>query len=267
METIKGLTHEEVEEKIKHGKSNKVKIKTNESILKILRKNIFTYFNFIFLILTILLITSHSYRNLTFLGIIITNILIGIIQQIRSKITLDKLLLLDKNKYTVIRDGKEEEIDSDNLVEGDFIILEAEKQIPADAEVVSGKIYVNESLLTGEQNEIEKSIDSNLMSGSFVISGRAVVKLTNVGDESFSAKIMKESKKIKETKSEMISAIDNIVKFAGIIIIPIGILLFIGSYGVNGCSYEESVNSMVSALLGMIQEGLYLLTTVALALS
>ena len=267
MESIKGLTHKEVEEKIKQGKSNKVKIKTNESILKILRKNIFTYFNFIFLILTILLITSHSYRNLTFLGIIITNILIGIIQQIRSKITLDKLSLLDKNKYTVIRDGKEEEIDSDNLVEGDFIILESGKQIPADAEVVSGKIYVNESLLTGEQNEIEKSINSNLMSGSFVISGRAVVKLTNVGDESFSAKIMKESKKIKETKSEMISAIDNIVKFAGIIIIPIGILLFIGSYGVNGCSYEESVNSMVSALLGMIPEGLYLLTTVALALS
>lgn len=267
MESIKGLTHEEVEEKIKQGKSNKVKIKTNESILKILRKNIFTYFNFIFLILTILLITSHSYRNLTFLGIIITNILIGIIQQIRSKITLDKLSLLDKNKYTVIRERKEEEIDSDNLVEGDFIILEAGKQIPADAEVVSGKIYVNESLLTGEQNEIEKSINSNLMSGSFVISGRAVVKLTNVGDESFSAKIMKESKKIKETKSEMISAIDNIVKFAGIIIIPIGILLFIGSYGVNGCSYEESVNSMVSALLGMIPEGLYLLTTVALALS
>ncbi len=267
MESIKGLTHKEVEEKIKQGKSNKVKIKTNESILKILRKNIFTYFNFIFLIVTILLITSHSYRNLTFLGIIITNILIGIIQQIRSKITLDKLSLLDKNKYTVIRDGKEEEIDSDNLVEGDFIILEAGKQIPADAEVVSGKIYVNESLLTGEQNEIEKNINSNLMSGSFVISGRAVVKLTNVGDESFSAKIMKESKKIKETKSEMISAIDNIVKFAGIIIIPIGILLFIGSYGVNGCSYEKSVNSMVSALLGMIPEGLYLLTTVALALS
>lgn len=267
MESIKGLTHKEVEEKIKQGKSNKVKIKTNESILRILRKNIFTYFNFIFLILTILLITSHSYRNLTFLGIIITNILIGIIQQIRSKITLDKLSLLDKNKYTVIRDGKEEEIDSDNLVEGDFIILESGKQIPADAEVVSGKIYVNESLLTGEQNEIEKNINDNLMSGSFVISGRAVVKLTNVGDESFSAKIMKESKKIKETKSEMISAIDNIVKFAGIIIIPIGILLFIGSYGVNGCSYEESVNSMVSALLGMIPEGLYLLTTVALALS
>lgn len=267
MESIKGLTSKEIEEKIKQEKTNKVKIKTNESILKIIRKNIFTYFNLIFLILTILLITAHSYRNLTFLIIITINVLIGIIQQIRSKITLDKLSLLDKNKYIVIRDGKEEEIDSDNLVEGDFIILEAGKQIPADAEVVSGKIYVNESLLTGEQNEIEKNINSNLMSGSFVISGKAIVKLTNVGDESFSAKIMKESKKIKETKSEMISAIDNIVKFAGIIIIPIGILLFIESYVVNGSSYGESVNSMVSALLGMIPEGLYLLTTVALALS
>ena len=267
MESIKGLTSKEIEEKIKQGKTNKVKIKTNESILKIIRKNIFTYFNLIFLILTILLITAHSYRNLTFLIIITINVLIGIIQQIRSKITLDKLSLLDKNKYIVIRDGKEEEIDSDNLVEGDFIILEAGKQIPTDAEVVSGKIYVNESLLTGEQNEIEKNINSNLMSGSFVISGKAIVRLTNVGDESFSAKIMKESKKIKETKSEMISAIDNIVKFAGIIIIPIGILLFIESYVVNGSSYGESVNSMVSALLGMIPEGLYLLTTVALALS
>ena len=267
MESINGLTQKEVEEKIKQEKTNKVRAKTNESILKIIRKNIFTYFNLIFLILTILLITAHSYRNLTFLVIITINVLIGIIQQIRSKITLDKLSLLDKNKYIVIRDGKEEEIDSDNLVEGDFIILEAGKQIPADAKVVSGKIYVNESLLTGEQDEIEKDINSSLMSGSFVISGKAIVELTNVGDESFSTKIMKESKKIKETKSEMISAIDNIVKFAGIIIIPIGLLLFIESYIVNGSSYGESVNSMVSALLGMIPEGLYLLTTVALAVS
>lgn len=267
MESIKGLTHKEIEEKTKQGKTNKIKIKTNESILKIISKNVFTYFNLIFLILTILLITARSYRNLTFLVIITVNVLIGIIQQIKSKITLDKLALLDKSKYIVIRDEKEIEIDSDNLVEGDFIILEAGKQIPADAQVISGKLYVNESLLTGEQDEIEKNINSNLMSGSFVISGRAIVKLTNVGDESFSAKIMKESKKIKETKSEMISAIDNIVKLAGIIIIPIGLLLFIEAYIVNGSTYETSVNSMVSALLGMIPEGLYLLTTVALAVS
>ena len=267
MEELKGLTTEEIEEKTKQGKTNKIKIKANESILKIIRKNIFTYFNLIFLILAILLITSQSYRNLTFLIIITINILIGIFQQIKSKITLDKLSLLDKNDYIVIRNGKKGKISSDNLVEGDYVILEAGNQIPADAIVVSGKMYVNESLLTGEQDEIEKNINSNLMSGSFVISGKSVVKLTKVGDESFSSKIMKDSKKIKETKSEMISAIDKIVKFAGIIIIPIGLLLFWESYIVNGNTYKESVNSMVSALIGMIPEGLYLLTTVALAIS
>ena len=266
MENLKGLTPEEVEEKIKQGKTNKIKIKVNESIFKIICKNIFTYFNLIFLVLAILLITSQSYRNLTFLTIITINILIGIFQQIKSKITLDKLSLLDKKDYIVIRDGKKEKICFDDLLEGDYVILETGNQIPADAIVVSGKISVNESLLTGEQDEIEKNIDSNIMSGSFVVSGNAAAKLINVGDESFLAKIMKDSKKIKETKSEMISAIDSIVKFAGIVIIPIGILLFLESYIINSNSYKESVNSMVSALIGMIPEGLYLLTTVALVL-
>lgn len=267
MENLKGLTPEEVEEKIKQGKTNKIKIKVNESIFKIICKNIFTYFNLIFLVLAILLITSQSYRNLTFLIIITINILIGIFQQIKSKITLDKLSLLDKKDYIVIRDGKKEKICFDDLLEGDYVILETGNQIPADAIVVSGKISVNESLLTGEQDEIEKDIDSNLLSGSFVVSGNAVAKLINVGDESFLAKIMKDSKKIKEIKSEMILAIDSIVKFAGIVIIPIGILLFLESYIINSNSYKESVNSMVSALIGMIPEGLYLLTTVALAIS
>ena len=267
MENLKGLTPEEVEEKIKQGKTNKIKIKVNESIFKIICKNIFTYFNLIFLVLAILLITSQSYRNLTFLIIITINILIGIFQQIKSKITLDKLSLLDKKDYIVIRDGKKEKICFDDLLEGDYVILETGNQIPADAIVVSGKICVNESLLTGEQDEIEKDIDSNLLSGSFVVSGNAVAKLINVGDESFLAKIMKDSKKIKEIKSEMISAIDSIVKFAVIVIIPIGILLFLESYIINSNSYKESVNSMVSALIGMIPEGLYLLTTVALAIS
>ena len=216
MNELKGLTKEEVEEKIKQGKTNKIKTKANESTLKIISKNIFSYFNLIFLILAMLLITSQSYRNLTFLIIITINILIGIFQQIKSKITLDKLSLLDKTDYMVIRDGRNERISSDNLLEGDFVILETGNQIPADAIVISGKIYVNESLLTGEQDEIEKNVNCELMSGSFVISGKAVAKLTKIGDESFSAKIMKDSKKIKETKSEMISSIDSIVKFAGI---------------------------------------------------
>ena len=267
MEELKGLTQKEIEEKIKQGRTNKIKSKASESILKIISKNIFTYFNLIFLILAVLLITSQSYRNLTFLIIITINILIGIFQQIKSKITLDKLSLLDKTDYVVIRNGRNEKISSDNLLEGDYVILETGNQIPADAIVISGKIYVNESLLTGEQDEIEKNVNCELMSGSFVISGKAVARLTKIGDESFSAKIMKDSKKIKETKSEMISSIDSIVKFAGIVIIPIGLLLFWESYFVNGSTYKESVNSIVSALIGMIPEGLYLLTTVALAIS
>ncbi|MBR2588608.1 MAG: HAD-IC family P-type ATPase [Bacilli bacterium] len=267
MEGIVGLTRKEIEKKIQQGKTNKIKIKTNESFLKIIARNIFTYFNLIFTILAVLLITAGAYRNLSFLVVIIINILIGIFQQVRSKIVLDRLSLLDKNEYTVIRDGKEEKVNSDELVEGDCVVLELGSQIPADAVVISGKIYVNESLLTGEQDEIEKNVDSNLMSGSFVISGKAIVKLTKVGDESYSAKIMKDSKKIKETKSEMILAIDNIVKLAGIAIIPIGLLLFWGSYSVNSHSYTDSVNSMVSAVVGMIPEGLYLLTTVSLAIS
>ena len=264
---IKGLTKREVEERIKQGKTNKINIKTNESFLKIIGKNIFTYFNLIFTILAILLITTKSYRNLTFLIVIILNILIGIYQQIRSKITLDKLSLLDKNEYKVIREGKEKKVLSDELVQGDYVILESGNQIPADGIVISGKIYVNESLLTGEQDEIEKDINSNLMSGSFVISGKAVVILTNVGDYSYSAKIMKDSKKIKEAKSEMIKSIDNIIKIFGIIIIPVGLLLFWESYFINNISYKDSINSMVSAVIGMIPEGLYLLTTVALAVS
>ncbi len=267
MEGIKGLTEKEINEKIKQGKTNKIKIKTNDSFLKIIGRNIFTYFNLIFMILAILLITAGSYRNLSFLVVIIINILIGIYQQIRSKIILDKLSLLDKNVYIVIRNEKEEKVESDKLVEGDYVILEAGNQIPADGIVVSGKINVNESLLTGEQDEIEKDVDASLMSGSFVISGKAIAKLTKVGDESYSAKIMKDSKKIKETKSEMILAINNIVKIAGILIIPIGLLLFWGSYSVNHNSYMQSVNSMVSAVVGMIPEGLYLLTTVSLAVS
>ena len=160
MDKVKGLTREEVEEKVKQGKLNKIKTKANESIFKIIIKNIFTYFNLIFLILAILLITSQSYRNLTFLIIITMNILIGIYQQIKSKITLDKLSLLDKSEYIVIRDGKKEKISSENLVEGDYVFLETGNQIPADSVVVSGKMYVNESLLTGEQDEIEKSANS-----------------------------------------------------------------------------------------------------------
>lgn len=267
MKKINGLTNREVEEKIALGKVNKINFETSESISTIIKKNIFTYFNVIFMILAILVAFAGTFRNLTFLIVVTINVLIGIFQQIRSKMVLDKLSLLDKCKYSIIRDNKEIIVYSDELVEGDYVKLSSGNQVPADGVVVDGKLFVNESLLTGEQDEREKMVNSNLLSGSFVVSGSAIVKLTNVGDESYSSKIMKESKKIKENKTEMIKAIDRIVLVAGIVIIPIGLLLFGESYFVNKFSYSESVVRMVSALIGMIPEGLYLLTTVALALS
>ncbi len=267
MKKINGLTNREVEEKIALGKVNKINFETSESISTIIKKNIFTYFNVIFMILAILVTFAGAFRNLTFLIVVTINVLIGIFQQIRSKMVLDKLSLLDKCKYNIIRDNKEIIVYSDKLVEGDYVKLSSGNQVPADGVLVDGKLFVNESLLTGEQDEREKMVNSNLLSGSFVVSGSAIVKLTNVGDESYSSKIMKESKKIKENKTEMIKAIDRIVLVAGIVIIPIGLLLFGESYFVNKFSYSESVVRMVSALIGMIPEGLYLLTTVALALS
>ena len=267
MKKINGLTNREVEEKIALGKVNKINFETSESISTIIKKNNFTYFNVIFMMLAILVTFAGAFRNLTFLIVVTINVLIGIFQQIRSKMVLDKLSLLDKCKYSIIRDNKETIVYSDELVEGDYVKLSSGNQVPADGVLVDGKIFVNESLLTGEQDEREKMVNSNLLSGSFVVSGSAIVKLTNVGDESYSSKIMKESKKIKENKTEMIKAIDRIVLVAGIVIIPIGLLLFGESYFVNKFSYSESVVRMVSALIGMIPEGLYLLTTVALALS
>ena len=267
MKKINGLTNREVKEKIALGKVNKINFETSESISTIIKKNIFTYFNVIFMILAILVTFAGAFRNLTFLIVVTINVLIGIFQQIRSKMVLDKLSLLDKCKYSIIRDNKETIVYSDELVEGDYVKLSSGNQVPADGVLVDGKLFVNESLLTGEQDEREKMVNSNLLSGSFVVSGNAIVKLTNVGDESYSSKIMKESKKIKENKTEMIKAIDRIVLVAGIVIIPIGLLLFGESYFVNKFSYSESVVRMVSALIGMIPEGLYLLTTVALALS
>lgn len=267
MKKINGLTNREVEEKIALGKVNKINFETSESISTIIKKNIFTYFNVIFMMLAILVTFAGAFRNLTFLIVVTINVLIGIFQQIRSKMVLDKLSLLDKCKYSIIRDNKETIVYSDELVEGDYVKLSSGNQVPADGVLVDGKLFVNESLLTGEQDEREKMVNSNLLSGSFVVSGSAIVKLTNVGDESYSSKIMKESKKIKENKTEMIKAIDRIVLVAGIVIIPIGLLLFGESYFVNKFSYSESVVRMVSALIGMIPEGLYLLTTVALALS
>jgi len=245
----------------------KMKKKDSNSVTKIIARNVFTYFNLIFLIIAVLLILAGSFRSLTFLPVVIANMLIGIVQQLRAKKVLDELTLISQAKYKVLRGGEELELPTDDLQQGDLLFLEGGQQIPADAEVVEGKIAANEALLTGESDEIEKLPGSELMSGSFVVSGNCRARLTKVGEESYIAQLTEKAKEVKDKQSEMIGDIERIIKAAGILIIPIGGLLMYQGMVTNGKSFSTAVVSMVGAIIGMIPEGLYLLVTVALALS
>lgn len=265
---IMGLTDEEVRQRVEEGLTNRADISTDKTTKEIVISNVFTYFNLIFLVITILLIMVGSFRNLTFLPIIIGNTVIGIVQEIRAKKTLEKMSLLNAPHADVIRNGSVKQISTDELVKDDVILLTAGKQICADAVVISGNIQVNESLLTGEADEVEKTEGSTLMSGSFVVSGECYARLEKVGNESYISKLSLEAKSMGgKEQSEMIRSINLIVKWVGIVIIPIGLILFWQSHFVNGESITKSVTSTVAAIIGMIPEGLYLLTTVALALS
>lgn len=263
-----GLTSEEVRERIDNGQTNHTDISTQKTVGQIVKSNLLTYFNLIFLILTVLLCIVGSFRNLTFLPVIIGNTVIGIFQELRAKKTLDKMSMLNAPHSIVVRDGEQQQIQSEELVKDDIIILSAGNQICADATVLSGSISVNEALLTGESDEIKKKSGDGLMSGSFVVSGQCYAKLDKVGNESYISQLTAQAKAMGDgEQSEMIRYINKLVKWVGIIIIPVGIILFCQAYIMNGETFKKSVVSMVAAVLGMIPEGLYLLTTVALALS
>lgn len=265
---IMGLTSEEVRERIDNGQTNHTDISTQKTVGQIVKSNLLTYFNLIFLILTVLLCIVGSFRNLTFLPVIIGNTVIGIFQELRAKKTLDKMSMLNAPHSIVVRDGEQQQIQSEELVKDDIIILSAGNQICADATVLSGSISVNEALLTGESDEIKKKSGDRLMSGSFVVSGQCYAKLDKVGNESYISQLTAQAKAMGDgEQSEMIRYINKLVKWVGIIIIPVGIILFCQAYIMNGETFKKSVVSMVAAVLGMIPEGLYLLTTVALALS
>lgn len=264
---LTGLTESEVQERMNKGLSNVMQQSTGKTTKEIIKENVFTYFNGIFLLLAVLLIIAGSFNSLTFLPVIILNTVIGIIQQLQSKKVLDKLTLLSISEYEAVRDGKKKNVRADLLVKDDLIFLSAGQQIPADAVVISGSLSVNESLLTGESDEIVKTEGMNLMSGSFIVSGKAVCRLTKVGDESYVSQLTAKAKEIKEKQSEMIRSIEAIVKTAGILIIPIGICLFVQSFVVQGNGFTDSIVSMVGCVIGMIPEGLYLLVTIALAMS
>lgn len=263
-----GLTSEEAKERVRAGKSNTAIKPPSKSIQQIIFSNVFTYFNFVFLVLAIILSLVHSFRDLTFLPIIIANTCIGIFQEIRSKIVLDHLLILNAPTARVIRDGELVKIDAEELVQDDTVLFKAGDQIVADAVVIDGEISANEALLTGEADEIHKTKGCKLLSGSFVVSGKCYAKLTKVGAESYINQLTLEAKRTKKKEqSEIIRSLNIIVKIAGVAIIPIGTILFVQSYFGKSLDTKSSVQAMVASIIGMIPEGLYLLASVSLAIS
>lgn len=268
MEQVSGLSKEEVRNRRRAGQVNRAvtnEFKTNRQIIK---ENTFTYFNLIFLVLAILLVIVGSFRDLSFLPVIIANTIIGIVQEIRAKHVLSKLQVLHATTALAVRDGKQVKVPVHQLVLGDVIVLKTGEQIPADAKIISGQVRVNESLLTGESDEIAKGAGDRLMSGSFIVSGRVYAKLTQVGADSYIAKLTLKAKAMGSgEQSEMVRSINKLIKWVGIIIIPLGLALFGQSFFINHASFKESITSMEAAIIGMIPEGLYLLTTIALALA
>lgn len=263
-----GLTVAEVNARIEAGKINIADDSSDRTTGKIIRDNLLTYFNLIFLVITILLCIAGAFRDLTFLPIIIGNILIGIVQELRAKKTLDKMKILNAGHAVVIRDGKRQKVTAEELVIDDLVWLSSGDAICADSVVVSGEITVNESMLTGEADGIVKKENEELLSGSFVVSGEGYARLTRVGNDSYISKLTNEAKALKKgEESEMIRSINMFVKVIGIIIIPMSVILFVQAFVFRNASFRTSITSMVASIIGLIPEGLYLLTTLALAVS
>lgn len=263
-----GLTAQQVQEHRMHGWTNQPVDPPSKTTKEIIQENVFTYFNLIFLVLAVLLCLVGSFRDLTFLPVIVLNTLIGIIQETRAKKVLDNLTMLNAPHAMVIRDGKKSQINAEDLVVDDIVIFEAGNQVCADAEVCAGEVQVNESLLTGESDEITKRKGNQLMSGSFIVSGQCHARLDKVGADSYISRLTLEAKAMQNTEqSEMIRSLDKLVKWVGVAIIPIGIILFIQAFVFQGEGFRSSVTSMIAAVIGMIPEGLYLLASVALAVS
>lgn len=262
---ITGLTNEQVMARMKNGYDNIPVEPPSKSTWQIIRKNLFTYFNIVFSILAICVITVGSWRNLTFMPVVIINTLICIIQEIKAKKTMDNLNIISTPRSTVVRDGVRKTVEVENTVRDDIVVFSQGNQIFADALVVSGDCQVNEALMTGEADEIKKTAGDRLMSGSFVVSGSVYARLTHVGENSYISRLTLESKKKSKYKeSEIMGSLSNLVRGIGIVILPLGIIMAVKEIIWLGRDLEAGIVSTVGALVGMIPEGLYLLTSLAL---
>lgn len=263
-----GLSQEQVQERIDSGWTNEMVTEESKTVGQIIKGNLLTYFNLIFAILAILVVAAGSFRSLTFLPVVIANLFIGILQEIRAKKTLDQLTMLNAPKAEVVRNGHISEIPAEELVLDDIVIFRAGDQICADAIVLDGSVLVNEALLTGESDELRKELGDFLMSGSFVVSGECYARLERVGADSYISELTLEAKAQDQKKhSEMLRVLDRMVGIVGILIVPIGVFLFVQQYVFSSASFQSSILSMVAAVVGMIPEGLYLLASVTLVVS
>ena len=263
-EKYKGLSSKEVEELTNQGKvnvSNNNNLKSNWQIIK---DNVCTLFNLYNLIIAIALLAVGAYTNTFFFLIITINVLIGIIQEIHGKNLVKKLSILTASKTTVIRDGKEQEIEIEKVVLGDTIVLKQGDQIPSDSYVIEGEIEVNEALLTGESDLVEKHVEDKLLSGSYVVSGKCYAIVEKVGEDNFANQIISATKKHKDNNSELINSMKKVTKFTSFVIIPVGVILFIQAYFIRETIIPEAVVATAAALLGMLPKGLVLLITIAL---
>ena len=261
-----GLTNEEVQERIAQGQVNNNENPNTRTYKQIILENTLTFFNFLNLVLLVLVLLVGSYKNSMFVGIIFINTVIGIIQEIRAKKTIDKLAILTESKTVVLREGKKWKISTEKLVVDDLIFLKAGEQVPADAKILEGSLEVNESLLTGEADNLPKNTGDELFSGSFVTAGQACCQIIHVGSDNYASRITSEAKEFKRHNSELRNSLNAILKVISIIIVPLGAVLFYKQYYFVGDNIRDSVVNMVAAVLGMIPEGLVLLTSVALTL-
>ena len=265
-----GLSPQETKLRQSNGLSNIMPPSNTKSEGQIIKENVLTFFNLIFLVLALCLCLVGSFKNLMFLLVAAANTVVGSFQEIRAKRAVDKLTLVAAGTAKAIRSGQRVSVRTDQLVRDDIVEFAAGDQICADAVVRDGQLQVNESLLTGEADAILKNPGDTLKSGSFVISGRARVQLTHVGSESYAAKLAAEARRnVRSTKSEMMLSLTKLITVVGIALIPLGIILFLRHFlsVFQGLPLRDSVESTVSALIGMIPEGLYLLTSVAIAAS
>ena len=264
-----GLTAQQVQEHLEAGLGAGLPADSGRSEKEIILRHSLTFFNLVFIVLAVLLIVGKStVMNMGFLGVVVINTVIGIFQEIRAKRAVDKLSLVARRPVKVVRDGQVQEVPPENIVRDDLAEFGQGDQICGDGILQSGTLYVDESLLTGEEDSVEKQPGDLVHSGSVVLAGRGRVLLTAVGENCGAAALAREAKyNPKNKKSEMMRSLDRLIVFLGIVLVPVGIILFRQEYVVLQLPLRESTEGTVAALIGMIPEGLYLLTSVALAVS